>query len=160
MADAAGAPGNPEDKYDILSRLDRIFDDFWCKLENRMCQPALNHPDDHPPHKPNPTIQLKFTAAAMHRASTWRRGGIKASLGGTAAPPQNGKYIPWSRPSRSSAVLAAIASPWQRIKNHTTLQHKTAQTHTQAEQRQTSQVGALEGNPKPGRSPVPVQLAT
>ncbi|CAH2252512.1 Hypothetical predicted protein [Pelobates cultripes] len=62
MADAA------EVKSDILSRLESMFNNFWCKLEDRMHQPVLSHSHERSLQLPTPDMQRKTTVAAVHWA--------------------------------------------------------------------------------------------
>ncbi|CAH2292332.1 Hypothetical predicted protein [Pelobates cultripes] len=82
MADVAWSPDNTE------SRLDRTFDDFWCKLESKLQQPVAKQPCDHSPHRQSLTPQQKLATPAVRRAPTCRQSGKCSSLLQTAAPKQ------------------------------------------------------------------------
>ncbi|CAH2301283.1 Hypothetical predicted protein [Pelobates cultripes] len=73
MVDATYAPGITEGKQDLESRLDRIFSEFWRKLEERMHQHAQTQPTAYSSQKRIPTLQHKSTAAATMQAPTRRQ---------------------------------------------------------------------------------------
>ncbi|CAH2254468.1 Hypothetical predicted protein [Pelobates cultripes] len=75
MADAEQAPDKMEDNPDILASLDRIFDNFWRKLEGKQHQPVWSQSSDHSLHKPTLVMLQKTAATTPHQALTWRRGG-------------------------------------------------------------------------------------
>ncbi|CAH2223219.1 Hypothetical predicted protein [Pelobates cultripes] len=83
IVDAERAPDKTEDNPDILARLDRIFYNFWCKLESKLHQPVWSQSDDHSLHKPTPVMKQKTAVTTPRQALTWRRGRKRASLRGS-----------------------------------------------------------------------------
>ncbi|CAH2293167.1 Hypothetical predicted protein [Pelobates cultripes] len=113
MAGAERTPNNTEDNPDILARLDRIFDNFWRKLENKIYQPVWSQPGDCTLHKPTPVMKQKIAAATTQRAPTWRQGGKRAPSRGPTTHPGSlpkGKSLPRSHPPRSATAPEGEAS--------------------------------------------------
>ncbi|CAH2320313.1 Hypothetical predicted protein [Pelobates cultripes] len=78
--DATRHPDFIEEQTDLLSRLNKIFDYFWQKLEDRMHQSDPVQPQVHPPPQPIAPPQQIFAALTGTKDTKWRRGGRLPSL--------------------------------------------------------------------------------
>ncbi|CAH2319022.1 Hypothetical predicted protein [Pelobates cultripes] len=73
MAEATRIPDSHEEKHDSLSNLDRIFNNFWLKLEHRMQQCALQLSESHSLRQPPPDPQQQLAALVGNKAIWWQR---------------------------------------------------------------------------------------
>ncbi|CAH2307374.1 Hypothetical predicted protein [Pelobates cultripes] len=72
MAAATRIPSNTGERQDVLSRLDKIFEDFWQRVESRMQHPPFKQQGSCSTPRQIHTKQQPGAPAA-HRPPTWRR---------------------------------------------------------------------------------------
>ncbi|CAH2281925.1 Hypothetical predicted protein [Pelobates cultripes] len=133
MADTDRAPDKAEDNPDFLARLDRIFDNFWRKLESKQHQHVRSLPGDYSQRKPTPVTQQKAAVARPCRVLTWRRGGKRAVQRGAYTHPgklPEGKSSPRRHPPKSATASEGAVSSWGcNLLNDTHIPRKRSNMH-------------------------------